>query len=493
MTTPLKPLDWLVIALYAVGMLLVGWFYGRRSKTSADYMLGGRNMSPMAVGLSLFATLLSTLSYLSFPGETIKYGPMVLAWLAALPLIAIVVGWGLIPVLMRQPVTSAYEILEMKLGLGVRLLGSVFFLFLRLFWMSLVIYATADIVLVRVLGVGAAAVPWLCAMLGLLTVVYTSWGGLRAVVMTDVIQTAILFGGAVLTLVVITRDMGGVSAWWPREWPAHWQEPVFWHDPEVRYTFIGMSLSMFTWFVCTAGSDQVAVQRYMATRDARAARQMYLWSLGAELVVSPLLAVVGIALLAYFQLHTDLVPSGVDPLRIADDLLPIFIVQRLPAGISGLVIAGLLAAAMSSLSSGLNSSCSVVMSDFVERFRRDKLPETVRVRLSQLVSVGIGLLVVALGSLVSQVEGNLLELCFKIANLLTAPLFVLMFLALFVPWATPLGAYAGAAVGVYTAVAIGFYSIYELGFVWLIPASFITGTGMAALVSLMDKRLKQYP
>ena len=122
----------------------------------------------------------------------------------------------------------------------------MFFLLLRLFWMSLVIYATADIVLVRVLGVGAAAVPWLCAMLGLLTVIYTSWGGLRAVVMTDVIQTAILFGGAVLTLVVITRDMGGVSAWWPREWPAHWQEPVFWHDPEVRYTFIGMSLSMFT-------------------------------------------------------------------------------------------------------------------------------------------------------------------------------------------------------------------------------------------------------
>ncbi len=119
-------LDWFVIAAYAVGMLAVGWFYAKRTSTTDDYLLGGRNMSPWKVGLSLFASLLSTITYLAVPGEMIKYGPMVLAQLAALPLIAAVVGWLLIPAFMRLRVTSAYEILETRLGLSARLAGSFF-------------------------------------------------------------------------------------------------------------------------------------------------------------------------------------------------------------------------------------------------------------------------------------------------------------------------------------------------------------------------------
>ncbi len=188
----MKPLDWTVIAIYAAGMLAVGWYYARRTATTDDYLLGGRNMSPWKVGLSLFATLVSTLTYLALPGEMIKFGPMVLCQLIALPFVAAVVGWLLIPFIMRLQVTSAYEILEMRLGLSVRILGACFFLTLRLFWMSLVIFATADIVLVPILGLSPSAVPWICVVLGMVTVVYTSMGGLRAVVITDVLQTLIL-------------------------------------------------------------------------------------------------------------------------------------------------------------------------------------------------------------------------------------------------------------------------------------------------------------
>ncbi|MCA9062083.1 MAG: hypothetical protein KDA96_03465, partial [Planctomycetaceae bacterium] len=457
--------DWIVVGAYAVGMLLVGWYYSRRTSTTDDYLLGGRNMSPWKVGLSLFATLLSTLTFLAIPGEMIKFGPMVLAQLPAAPFVIAVVGWILIPVIMRQRVTSAYEILETRLGLSVRLTGSSFFLIMRLFWMALVIFATADKVLVPIMGLDRSAVPWICLVMGILTIGYTSLGGIRAVVATDVIQTLILFTGAGLVLVLITVRLGGVSAWWPQAWPEEWQRPVFWIDSGSRFTFVGGFLSMFTWYVCTAGADQMAIQRYLATRDAPAARRMFSVSLITNVVLWPFLGAVGLALLAWFQAHPEMLTKNepveeqvekqqtearsmadpADPPQLAgmsvrenaDELLPLFIVKGLPAGISGLVVAGLLAAAMSSLSSGLNSACSVVTTDFIERFlsRPDQPQMTDRARVlrAQLVSIIIGAIVILLGTVVGQVEGNLLELCFKIANLLVAPLFLLFFMALFVP------------------------------------------------------------
>jgi solute:Na+ symporter, SSS family len=477
--------DWIVIAAYAVGMLAAGWYHARRTRTTEDYLLGGRNMSPWKVGLSLFATLLSTLTYLAIPGEMIKYGPVVLCQLISVPFIAAVVGWLLIPYIMRLRVTSAYEILETRLGLSVRLLGSCFFLTLRLFWMSLVIFATAEVVLVPVLGLDPSAVPWVCVTLGLVTVVYTSMGGLRAVVLTDVLQTIILFGGAVLVLALITVELNGVRAWWPSEWASHWQEPVFWYKPGVRFTFVGAFLSMFTWYVCTAGSDQMAIQRYLATRDARRARRMFIVSLTANVLLWSFLGAVGLALLAYFRAHPAMLPAGHTLLGNADGLLPIFIVRGLPRGVSGLVIAGLLAAAMSSISSGLNASCSVVITDFIDRFRKRQEAEGSHVRLAKYVSWAIGLAVVALGALVGQVEGNLLELCFKIANLLVTPLFLLFFMAMFIPWATSFGAYVAAACSLAVAVAIGYLHAFGLSFVWMMPASFLAGAIVGTAASLL--------
>ena len=483
-------LDWLVIALYAIGMLAVGAYYARRTSTTDDYLLGGRNMSPWKVGLSLFATLLSTLTYLALPGEMIKYGPMVLAQLVAMPFVALVVGWLLIPFIMRLRVTSAYEILETRFGLSVRMVGSSLFLTLRLFWMSLVIYATASTVLVPILGLDDSAVPWICVTLGMVTVVYTSLGGLRAVVLTDVLQTAIMFTGAGLVLVVVSSQLGGVGQWWPRTWPENWQAPVFWYHPGVRFTFVGAFLSMFTWHVCTAGSDQMAIQRYLATRDARAARRMFNVSLLANVLLWPLLALVGIALLAYFQARPQMLPAGLTVTENADQLLPVFIVRGLPAGISGLVIAGLLAAAMSSLSSGLSSACSVITTDFMDRLGRRQESESSHVRRARYVSLAVGVIVVALGALVGQVEGNLLELCYKIANLLSVPLFILFFMAMFIPWATSFGTLTGTACSTAVAVAIGYFQIFDITFIWMMPAAFVVGAaaGMAASLLPIGRR-----
>ena len=485
----LSVLDWTVIGLYAIGMLTVGWYYSRRTTTTDDYLLGGRNMNPLNVGLSLFATLLSTISYLAYPGEMIRYGPMILAMVVAYPFVALVVGWFMIPFFMRLRVTSAYQILEMRLGLGVRMLGSLFFLSLRLLWMAVIIYATTDKVLVPLLGLNSSATPWLCAILGLITVTYTSMGGLRAVVVTDVVQTVILLGGAVLTVVLITIFLGGVGGWWPTEWPAYWPEPKL-YDPNERITFFGIVLATFTWWVCTSGSDQMAIQRYLATRDVKAARNVLITTLGVNVLVNILLTLVGLSLLAYFRLNPHLIPDGQTILGNADRLFPQFIALGLPAGLSGLVVAGLLAAAMSSLSSGVNSSCSVITVDFIDRFRRSKENELDHVRLAKYVSVVVGIVVVVLSAYVGVVQGNLLEVTYKVVNLITVPLFGLFFMAIFVPWAKGWATILGAAGGMTVVVTISFWkeltgSAGGISFLWAMPLSFLTQTVIGSVASLL--------
>ena len=118
----------------------------------------------------------------------------------------------MLPQIMKLQVTSAYEILESRLGLSVRMLGAVIFLSLRLLWMAAILYATTSKVLVPILGLDQSVTLPLCAILGVITIIYTSMGGLRAVVLTDVIQTVILLGAAILVLVLCTRALGGVSA-----------------------------------------------------------------------------------------------------------------------------------------------------------------------------------------------------------------------------------------------------------------------------------------
>ncbi len=484
----LAALDWAVIGVYFIGMLAVGWYYSRRTTTTEDYLLGGRNMKSLNVGLSLFATLLSTISYLAWPGEIIRYGPMVLAMIIAYPLAALVVGWFMIPFIMKLKVTSAYEILEYRLGLSVRMLGSVFFLSMRLLWMAVIIYATVGKVLVPLLGLDPSATPWLCALLGLITVTYTSMGGLKAVVLTDVLQTVILLGGAVLTLVLITYYLGGVGAWWSTDWAAHWPEPKLYH-PTERITFFGIILATFTWWVCTSGSDQMAIQRYLATRDVKAARNVLITALAANTVVNLLLTPVGLAILVYFRLNPQLIPDGQTILSDADTLFPRFIAIGLPVGLSGLVIAGLLAAAMSSLSSGVNSSCSVITVDFIDRFRKNKESETDHVRLAKYVSVFVGIVVVVLSAYVGMVEGNLLTIAYKVVNLLVAPLFGLFFMAMFVRWATGPGTLIGAAFGLVTVVFVSYWKEITgtdgISFIWAMPLGLLIQVTAGMIASLL--------
>ena len=481
-------LDWLVIAGYAAGMLAIGQYYARRNITTDDYLLGGRRMSPFAVGLSLFATLTSALSYLAVPGEMIKHGPMQLSQFAVFPLIGIVVGWGMIPFIMRQKVTSAYEILEQRFGLSVRLVGAGMFLTMRLAWMATILYATSDKVLAPMLGLGPQATILASVVMCVITLIYTAEGGLRAVVVTDAVQSLIMLGGAVAVIVIVTVDLGGVSAWWPHQWAAHWDAPRFGFDSTTRITFFGMITAAFAWYVCTCGSDQMAIQRWLSTRDVAAARRSLFTTLWAEALVGILLGLVGLAVVGYFTAHPELFTESASLVTGADRLFPRFVMVGLPAGMTGVIIAAVLAAAMSSLSSGMNSSSLVITEDFIVRFRSKPLTDLGRMKLVRWISVSIGIAVILISLLVSQIEGNLLDVCYRAVNLLTAPLFVLFFMAMFVRWATTFGALMAALASVTTAVCIAYSATLGLppiSIMWIMPGSLVVGVLCGSVASLL--------
>ena len=356
--------------------------------------------------------------------------------------------------------------------------------------MSVIVYATSSKVLIPLLGLDPRFTPVVCAVLAAMTIIYTAMGGLRAVVFTDVIQAAILFGAAIATIVTITVGLGGIHAWWPTHWPAYWPEPVYGYDPNARVTMFGAMLATFTWYVCTSASDQIAIQRYLSTRDAKSARTVLFISLAADVLVSCLLAAVGLGLLAYFVKFPHLLPDGQNVLADSDKLFPQFIMIGLPVGVSGLVVAGLLACAMSALSAGINSTCSVITVDILDRLR-GKNADSDSTRVGQLrhVSIFVGVVVVALSLFVNMVHGNLLEVAYKVVNLLTVPLAGLFFLAMFVPWARGFGAMIGAACGLAVVVAVNYWTEITgnpgISFLWAMPLSLAAEVGVGALVSLI--------
>jgi solute:Na+ symporter, SSS family len=294
-------------------------------------------------------------------------------------------------------------------------------------------------------------------------------------------------------------SLGGVDAWWPRQWQAHWPEPCYGYDPDARITMFGAVLATFTWYICTSASDQIAIQRYLATRDVKAARTVLVTSLVADGLVALLLSAVGLALLAYFQTYPGLLPDGQTALGDSDRLFPQFITIGLPTGLGGLAVAALLACAMSALSAGVNSTSSVITVDFLDRFgrRKDKTAEADRVKSVRYVSALVGIVVVSLSLLVNMVQGNLLDICYKVVNLFTAPLAGLFFLAMFVPWAKGFGAMVGAAFGLATVIAVTYWKeitgVQGISFLWAMPLSLVVEVGVGALVSLIPVGRKAAP
>ena len=234
----LGSLDFIIIVAYFVGLGLMGLYFSRQQTSEESYFLGNRRMPWILVGVSIMATLVSTLSYLSTPGEMIRYGvgyfTQMLSYVIVIPVVSLLI----IPALMRLPVTSVYEYFEKRFNLATRLVGAVVFTLMRVTWMGLIIY-TASFAVAKMTGWDTTSV---ILVIGLVTTFYTTAGGMQAVLWSDFVQGCLLVGGALFIPVYIAVKTGtGPLAWWDTFSQVGRDEvPVFSINPFVRISMVGI-------------------------------------------------------------------------------------------------------------------------------------------------------------------------------------------------------------------------------------------------------------
>lgn len=483
----LTGLDLAVLVAYMASLSALGVYFGRRQDSREEYLLGGRRIHWLLAGGSVVATLLSTLTYLAVPGEMIRYGLAYFTGLLGLPLAIPVVTRVLLPRLMALRITSMYEYLERRYSPAMRTLAASIFTLRTLVWMGLIIYSCS----LAVAEMSGWGLYWTIAVTGLVTTFYASAGGLRTVIWTDNLQLAVLMGGALaIPIYIALRTAAGPLRWWELFAAAgHTRIEFFSLDLTVRLTMAGAMLSQFFWSACTQGSDQVAVQRYLATPSLEAAKRSAWVYLAINLTLVALLALCGLALFAFYFERSGLgvaeFQHSVAPR--ADRLMPRFIVEELPPGISGLLLAALLAAAMSSLSSGINSVAAVVSSDLLGRSplaaRRGALS------LAKNVSVAAGLAAVGLATAtawaVRRTDWNLIDLSQRLNHIFVGPLAVLFFAGILLARVDVRAGLAGFLVGTGWSVLVAFGSRWigleqPISFTWLVPGSFLAGLAAAA-------------
>ena len=441
----LQPVDYAIIAGYMLGMLGMGWYLSRKQVNIEDFFVGGRSMPWLATGMSMIATLMSTLSYLGTPGEMIKHGVAQFVAILALPFVFIVVWTLWVPFFMRLRLTSAYEYLEMRFGPKARLLGALLYLYMRFLWMGAIIYSasiaiahitqdTAPGAIASLTGgtIRFNAQSWFYFVListGVVSTAYTVMGGISAVIWTDVVQMIVLFLGAIVTLIVVASKTGtGPLVWWKEVTSISHVFPALasW-DLSQRNTILWSLLGVFFWQVCTHASDQVALQRYFSNVDVRAARKTAMVGIILDITMQTLLGMVGASLLVYYMRNPDQLPGGVESPMTAgfsDRIFPHFINYGLPVGVSGFVVAALFAVAQSSVDSGINATTSVIMIDLVRKYRRSQPTEAQDLKLAKILTIIIGVVVTLMGVVLSLApkDLNLIDLQLKSFNCVLGPL-----------------------------------------------------------------------
>ena len=476
-STGLQAIDYIVVLIYLLGVLGVGCFFSKRQHETSEFFVGGRRMPWLAVGLSIVATMLSTVSYLATPGEVIQHGlALSVGWLA-LPFAFVVVNFLWIPFFMRLNVTSIYEYLEPRFGLMTRCTAVMLFVFiLRLLWMAIIVRTASDAVaqitydsIGDIWPIELSEHQWtVCVLLsvGCLATVYTMLGGMQAVIWTDVAQFVVLFGGLVLTLLFVGFRTGtGPVEWWQTSTAGGQDFPALasW-DITQRNTVLFTVLHVLFWYACTFIADQVAVQRYLSTASVAAARRGNLVNFIADFVVMCLLAVCGMALLTYY-LHPDyqtVIANGISDPRaagVSDRVFPHFIAYGLPAGVSGLVVAALFAVAMSSLDSGINSVSAVLTIDVFTRWK-PQLSDRQALQIARTITLVVGIIctAVAWAMLSLPARYNIMEITARTFNCALGPLGVMFIVGLFIPRARQTAVLVATAVSLLIAIGVAWYA-----------------------------------
>jgi solute:Na+ symporter, SSS family len=433
----LNKLDLAIIAIYLAGITLFGLRFRKKQRTLRDYFLAGRDIPWWAIGLSIVAAETSTLTIISIPGlaydTNLTFLQVVLGYLVG----RIVISFVLLPHYFRGDLYTAYELIERRFGRGLRSLTAGLFLVTRAAAEGVRVYAVSIVVSIA-LGTGEIAS---IAIITALTLIYTFEGGLAAVIWTDVVQTVIYVGGTLVGLITVTHLVpGGWDAIHSAALVAgKLQAFDFRADFWLPYTFWAGVIGGAFLTTASHGTDQLIVQRLLAARGQKQSVTALLSSGVAILFQFALFLILGVMLWAFYRQ-----PSAA--FGRPDRIYPTFIVTHMPHGISGLLIAAVLAAAMSNLSAALNSLSSSAIMDFYARLRPQS-DEKTKMRLSRLATLAWALVLFGLAVIALHKVGRVVEVGLQIASVAYGALLGAFLLGTLTRRANQRGAIAGMVMG----------------------------------------------
>lgn len=422
----------MAVGAYLLLTIGLGIFFGRHQSRKEFFRASG-SMGWLTVGLSVMATLFSSNSFVFYPsaafGGDLRIGPSLIAFTLMTPVIVFV----FIPVFARLKCQTAYEYLEQRFHVSVRCLASGLFILLRIGWMASATFA-ASLVLSQVAGISQTTV---IVTLGIVAILYTMLGGLRAVMWTDVIQFAI-FATTILIALILIVDHSGFGLGELFGYYFKGRENLLWDfEPSLtlKYGSWAILIGIFLESVAAFGTDQVAVQRYLAAKSERTA-QIGSWvNLAGMWLVIPGLLAIGVGLWVIFG-NREIKP---------DNAMPEFVRSFFPPGMRGLFLAALMAAIMSSIDSGIHSVTTAVVVDFRDRLKPEWRPKDERrdIWLIRILVIFIGAISVTLACFVGDL-GDVFDIGKKMTAAFGAPLLGVFVLALFFKRASAPGVFIGA-------------------------------------------------
>ncbi len=478
-------IDWIIIIVYLLGLVGMSMYLGRGQTSQDDYYVGNRNIPWWAVGISTMATQTSAISFISIPAFVALKDGGGLTWLQyelAVPLAMILVMVFLIPYFRQLNLISVYEYLELRFGQSVRNLVSGVFLVSRGLATGVGLYASAI-----VLSVALELPLWsTILMIGVITIIYDTIGGISAVIYSDVIQMVVLLGGIIVCIVYAAAEIGGFGAMFS-VMPAERLNATDFSTglgdggavPFWAFLFGGFFL-----YASYYGTDQSQVQRGLSAKTVDEAKKALMLNGLARFPLTVLYILLGIAAFAVYQNSPEL--SSAIPADKPDYLIPEYILLMLPTGLRALLFAALLAAAMSSLDSALNSLSASTMRDFVSKWKSDAN----QINLGKITTVIWGILVTGFAFVVGGISDTVIEAINKIGSAFYGPILAAFMVGILSRKVTTRAMFIGILIGVGFNITLwlGFSEIYWM---WWNLFGCVISASVAFLLSISNNNLAE--
>jgi solute:Na+ symporter, SSS family len=445
----MKSLDLVVFLVYMGGITLYGSSFYKKDKSSSEFTLGNSKFPSWVVTMSIFATFVSSISFLALPATAYLSNWNAFVFSLSLPISAYIASKYFVPIYRKINSPSAYSFMETKFGIWARIYVSMCYLLTQIMRIGTILYLLA-LPLNAMFGWNIVII---IVITGLVVTIYSLLGGIEAVMWTDAIQGIVLIGGAVLCLLYLWFSMP--------EGPSQIFK-IANENNKFSLGSFGASLNEATFWVVLIygvfinlqnfGIDQNYVQRYMASSSEQEAKKSAFWGGLLYVPVSFIFLMLGTSLFSFYHVFPNELPAAIA--NVSDKVFPYFIVNKLPAGLTGILIASIFAAGMSTISTSINSSATVILIDYYQRFsNKSVFTDKNSMKVLYTVSLVFGLIGIVIGIAMINVK-SALDAWWKLASVFSGGMLGLFLLAAFVDKINKKGAIVGVVLGLLVIVYI---------------------------------------